>query len=93
MTAVTTVLLILGMGVLGVPVILGLLSPIAGAVVVRTFPEQSWDTAMALFAQAFAALATYLIGALALGLPWYAALIAALLVGITSYARRMPEPL
>jgi hypothetical protein len=91
-TVLKTVLLVVGMGVLGVPLILGLLSPAAGAIVARTVPEPSWDAAMTFFTQAAAGLCTYLIGAFGLGLPWYAALIAALLVGGTSYARRVPEP-
>jgi hypothetical protein len=91
MTVVTTVALIFGMAVLGVPIILGLLTPVVGFVVERALPEPAWDGLMLLWAQAGSALATYLIGALALGLPWYAALIAAFLVGITSYARRDPS--
>lgn len=42
-TALNTFFLILGMAVIGVPIILGLLGPIAGAVVVRVFPESAWD--------------------------------------------------
>ena len=90
-TVLETVFVILGMALLGVPVILGLLSPVAGFVVSRTLPEPSWDAAMMAFTQLGAAVATYLVGALLVGLPWYAALIAALLVGITSYSRRAPE--
>ena len=89
MTVVTTVVLIAGMGVIGVPLVLGLLSPLAGAVVMRALPEGAWDGAMLLFTQVGAALVTYLIGTLALGLLWYAALVAALVVGITSYPRRV----
>ena len=92
MTVLNTVLLVIGMGVIGVPLILGLLSPIAGAIVARTVSEPNWDAAMLFFAQIGGAAATYLIGVLVLGLPWYAALIAALLVGVTSYVRRVPEP-
>ena len=92
MSVFNTVVLIIGMALLGVPILLGLLSPLAGAVVTRTLPETAWDDAMLLFAQGFAALATFLIGKLAMGLPWYAALIAAFIVGITTYAKRAPEP-
>jgi hypothetical protein len=91
MTVVLTIVLIIGMGLLGVPIILGLLSPLAGAVVTRALPESAWDGAMFAFAQSFAALATFLIGWLVLELPWYAALIAALVIGLTTYARRAPE--
>src|SRR5215218_7566420 len=93
MTALNTFLLTLGMAVIGVPVLLGLLSPLVGAVVVRLFPESAWDDIMLLFAQGGAAAATFLVGFFAVGLPWVACLIAAVLVGITSYARRAPEPL
>jgi hypothetical protein len=37
-----------------------------------------------------AAVTVFLVGALAVGLPWYAAAIAGLFVGITSYARPNP---
>ena len=93
MTVLETVLLIVGMAVIGVPVVLGLLTPIVSAIVVRALPESAWDGTMLLFTQVAAAAATYLIGTLLLDLPWAAALVAALLVGITSYTRRAPEPL
>jgi hypothetical protein len=93
MTAVKVVSLFFGMAVIGVPLLLGLLSPVAGWIVTRSLPPSAWDGAMLLFAQLGAATATYLVGALALDLPWYAALIVALIVGITSYVRRNPEPL
>lgn len=93
MTVLNTVFLILGMAVIGVPVLLGLLSPVVSAVVVRVFPESAWDGVMLLFAQGGAATATFLIGSVAVGLPWGACLIAAVLVGITSYARRAPDSL
>ena len=91
MTILLTVVLIFGMGVLGVPVIFGVLSPLASAVVARTLPETSWDGAMQGFVMVGAALMTFLIGVFALGLPWVAGLIAAVMVGITSYARRIPD--
>jgi MFS family permease len=90
-TVLSTILLILGMGVVGVRIIFGLLTPLASAVVTRTLPETAWDGAMLLFAQGITALATFLVGTLAIGLPWYAALIAAFIVGITSYAVRAPS--
>lgn len=92
MTSLNTFLLCLGMATFGAPLILNLLSPLAGAFVTRTLSEPAWDGAMLFFAQGTAALATFLVG-LAISLPWYAALIAALLVGITSYAKRAPESL
>lgn len=88
MTVFTTVLLVMGMGAIGAPLLLSLVAPLFGAVIGRTLPEHSWDLAMNAFCQAFAALTTYLIGVLVLGLPWYAALPAGLAVGVTSYARR-----
>lgn len=84
-------LLVLGMGAFGVRIVLGLLTPLAGAVVMRVRPERNWDGAMLLFAQLSAAAVTYLVGGPLLGLPWYAALIGAVLVGITSYAVRAPD--
>src|SRR3712207_5118670 len=93
MTGVNTFFLMLGMGVVGVPLILGLVSPVAGAVVVRVFPQHLWDDVMMVVAQLGAAAATWVIGSVAVGLPWYACLIAALVVGITSYARRAPDTL
>ena len=81
------------MAVIGVPLILGILSPFVGAVVVRVFPEPAWDPVMLVFAQGWAHMITYLVGRLALGLPWAACLIAAVFIAITSYARRAPEPM
>src|SRR4051794_12587470 len=46
MTAVNTIFLVLGMALVGVPVLLGLLSPIVGAAVVRLSPESAWDGLM-----------------------------------------------
>jgi hypothetical protein len=89
---VKTLLLVLGMCLIGVRLLLGLLTPLVGFAVTRLLSERNWDAVMMLFTQLTAAAATYLIGALALDLPWYAALIAAVVVGLTSYTVRAPEP-
>jgi hypothetical protein len=47
-------------------------------------------TLVSLLSMAAAAVTVFLVGVLAVGLPWYAALIAGLLIGITSYARPNP---
>jgi hypothetical protein len=87
-TVFATTMLTFGMCVIGAPMMLNLLSPLAGAVVVRTLPETAWDGAMLAFAQVTAAVGAFAIGMFVLGLPWYAALIAGFVVGITSYAVR-----
>lgn len=92
MTLIKVVLLAIGMGAVGVPVVLGVFVPVVGAVVTRVLPERAWNGVMLVFTQVFAALVTFAIGTV-IGLPWYAALIAALVVGITSYASRGSEPL
>jgi predicted membrane channel-forming protein YqfA (hemolysin III family) len=80
------------MGIVGVPLMGTVLMPLAAALVTRVMPETAWDGAMQLVSMGAAALATFLIGISALGLPWVAALIAGFMVGATSYARRIPEP-
>jgi hypothetical protein len=89
MTVAKTILLFFGMAVIGVRV-LALFMGLISLVVMRLLPEPNWDGAMLLISQLLAAGTTYLIGTLALALPWYAALIAAVLVGITTYSVRAP---
>src|SRR5690349_11377538 len=89
MTVVKTILLFFGMAIIGVRLLAVLMGPIS-ALVVRLLPPSNWDGAMLLISQLSAAATTYLVGSLALNLPWYAALIAALLVGVTTYSVRAP---
>jgi hypothetical protein len=49
--------------------------------------EELAFTIVALASMAAAALTVFLVGVFAIGLPWYAAAIAGLLIGLTSYAR------
>lgn len=88
---VEAVLLFFGMALIGVR-ILGLLSPLVGAVVTRTLPETAWDGVMLLYAQGSAALVTFWIGMDPMGGPWYAAATVGFLVGITTFAVRSRRP-
>ena len=91
MTALYAVLVALGMALVGARVVLALLIFVAGAIFVRTLPEENWDGSMLLFTQMTAAIATFLVGYILVELPWYAAVPAALFVGVTTYAKRAPE--
>ena len=49
--------------------------------------EELAFTIVSLASMVAAAIVVFLVGALVIGLPWYAAAIAGLLIGLTSYAR------
>ena len=89
MDVVEAILLFVGMALIGVR-LLGLLNPLIAAVLTRTLSETSWDGAMLLWAQGSAALVTLWLG-IEMGGPWWAAVIVALLVAVTTFATRRPS--
>lgn len=82
-----TVLLTLGMALLGYRIFPGMFIDLVGRYVMTNLHPSAWIPTMMAFAQGGAALATFLLGVLVLGLPWYAALIAAMFVGVTTHTR------
>jgi hypothetical protein len=59
-------------------------------VIGRMRDEELAFTVVSVLSMAVAAVTVFLVGVLAIGLPWYAGLIAGLLIGMTSYARPNP---
>lgn len=91
MTALHAVELAIGMALLGVRLLFVVLLPLASVIVSRTIPPQNQDGAMLFITQLGAAASTFLLGTLAFHIPWYASLIAALFVGVTTYTVRNPD--
>ncbi len=59
-------------------------------VIGRIQDEEAAFNLVSTIAMIVAAAVVFLVGLLAIGLPWYAAAIAGVLVGVTSYARPNP---
>lgn len=82
-----TVALFFGMALAGVQLVGAVTMPIAGALIARVVDPEDLAVAGSFAFQVIVAVATFFIGMFALGLPWVACSIAAVLIFLTSYAR------
>jgi hypothetical protein len=90
-TVLWTILYALGMAAIGARLILFIPLGIFGAIIERTAKTEEGEfLAVSLFVWVGSFAVTLALGII-IGLPWYAALIAGVLVGITSFAKPNPN--